>query len=111
MRDETPQQIHWGLSIQDWSKLPRGAEWVRQRKPGFIVVRTRTVRLSDGSVEKFFVLRERPKNKIDLLALEKEIGILMRAARASRIAASDRVLLARKNFVNGDNPRRKKAKR
>jgi len=112
MNTETPLQIHWGLSIQDWSKLPRGPEWTRHRKPKtHITLRTMTVRLSDGSVEKFFVLRPRVTTKRQLQQLEREVAVLKKEIERARIAASDKVLLARKQARLGVRPRRKKAKR
>ena len=110
--EENVEKTLFGLSIQDWSRLPRGPEWVRKRKKGFIVVRTRTVRLSDGSLERFFVLRERPTTKRALAELEREVEILKREVERTRIAVTDRALLRRKNAINGvGKPRRKKSRR
>lgn len=112
MRDETPQQIHWGLSIQDWSKLPPSREgWSTKRKPGHFVTRVRVVKLADGSLVRYIIQRKKVASRRELAQLEREIAALQREARAARIAASDRVLLARKNFLNGVTPRRKKRRR
>ena len=111
MRDEIPQQIHWGLSIQDWSKLPHGYEWTTKKKPGHFVIRVRVVKLSDGSLHRYIVQRKCPVSRRDLAALEREIVVLKREVERARIAATDRALLARKNARNSVPPRRKKARR
>ena len=109
--EETTEKTLFGLSLADWNRLPRGPQWVRQRKPGFIVVRQRTIRLSDGTIERFFVLRERPATKKALAELEREVEILKREVERTRIAVTDRALLRQKNFRNRVNPRRKKSRR
>ena len=109
--EETTEKTLFGLSIQDWNRLPHGPQWVRKRKPGMLIVRQRTIRLSDGTIERFFVLRERPATKRALAELEREVEILKREVERARIHATDRALLRRKNAINGINkPRRRKSR-
>src|SRR5690242_15239878 len=102
--EENVEKTLFGLSIQDWNRLPHGPQWVRKRKPGMLIVRQRTIRLSDGTIERFFVLRERPATKKALAELEREVEILKLEVERTRIAVTDRALLLQKNFRNRVNP-------
>jgi hypothetical protein len=85
----------FGLSLSDWEKMPQG-EWVKHRKPGFIVTRTRVVKFSDGSTQKYFVLKKRPTSKRELMQLEREIKLLqleVQKTRRSQIICSERRLI------------------
>ena len=112
MRAEENVEKNFNLSLADFSKLPHGPEWSRERKARtHFVVRTRTVRLSTGETIKYFVLRKRVTTRKELTQLENEIAALKREAERARIRATDRVLLLRKQAALGIRPRRKKSRR